>query len=155
MAGDPSFPPTRLIQWDVAPDIYSVIKFSQTADHNIIRSKHSLLCTLRRMGLFTCVFSTGECMILCCEIISEVQWSDSGPETDAVGQEWKITWQRPQCSISSHHKNLPVSYVLSAAHQICPWLTLYNIGEYANGWLSGFCEAAVCPHINSVFIASE
>lgn len=54
-------------QRDVAPDIISVIKFSHTADRNIIRSKRWLLCTPRCL---LCLLA------LVCTVISEVLWND-------------------------------------------------------------------------------
>lgn len=48
-----SFTPTQLLQRDVAPDINYVIKFSHTADRNIIRSKRSLL--LHTLGCPACL----------------------------------------------------------------------------------------------------
>lgn len=48
------FTPTRLLQRDVAPDINYVIKFSHTADRNIIRSKRSLLL-LYTLGCPACL----------------------------------------------------------------------------------------------------
>lgn len=54
-------------QRDVAPDIISVIKFSHTADCNIIRSKRWLLCTPR------CLLCL---LVLVCTIISKVQWNN-------------------------------------------------------------------------------